>query len=59
MKLGLPEAPSAGISSHIASNTISILLFKVSHAESSPNTGIDDNLLAGQRMTSEGLTLID
>lgn len=47
MKLRLPEATSTGISSHTARYTISILLFKVSHAESSPNTGIDDNLLAG------------
>lgn len=51
------EAPVG--SSHTDSISVSILLFKVSHAGSSPNTGIDDNLQAGQRMIAEGLTLID
>lgn len=53
------KAPSHWISGHTDGNAISILLFKISHTGSSPNTGIDDNLLAGQRVTAKGLTLID
>lgn len=53
------EAPSYRRSGHTDGNAVSILLFKVSHAGSSPNAGIDDNLQAGQRMKAKGLTLID